>query len=572
MHGVVRSACGARESIQFEQGVQHRSSQTPAKQRTVKISEIVDIICRHAFAHGLDDEALDAVIHIAARKTELDQTRQGLELSRGLGNEPALQGLLRVYKDYYPDIILGSASTSRKSFAPQPDAEWQARNSVTLEGIDSVEIFVEKLDSIEPPGQLVSFLTDPLLQKYVELKPSPVVSARIGLWLAACLEEQASAAIQGTGDIALLAELFNALLQHARYTKTLLPVVPAFLKEYISVWNGRDNVDAILGLLAYVPGDSFEDVHSEYLAPIERALSGNGLSSCVHMVDLYAGLLQHRVALLAQQEPEHRQPALSSPSQQFLKDSVSHFANLSTSLVLSLPPQMGYEVVSAVLSYWELLSTSSKPHVIPILLPPMHLVYQLLQSPSAAVVSRICGIIGNYKQAFDAHPRPVKHFYPSEVTDGLNWCLRDIYNLFWVARGLAVVENKSVGMYCDPALRSSLNDYLTGHDPEHAIGHIFNLSNNAWLTAMSSAAWQALEDQEIDRAKLDRGHVQRHTGPVSQQSLAALRDGGVSVDWEGVNGYKVYVLNWLAERGLGGLRELMFATVTDLKSGQANTT
>ena len=41
-----------------------------------------------------------------------------LELSRGLGNEPALQGLLRVYKDYYPEIILGSAATSRKSFAP----------------------------------------------------------------------------------------------------------------------------------------------------------------------------------------------------------------------------------------------------------------------------------------------------------------------------------------------------------------------------------------------------------------------------------------------------------------------
>lgn len=40
-----------------------------------------------------------------------------LELSRGPGNEPALQGLLRVYKDYYPDIILGSASISRKSFA-----------------------------------------------------------------------------------------------------------------------------------------------------------------------------------------------------------------------------------------------------------------------------------------------------------------------------------------------------------------------------------------------------------------------------------------------------------------------
>jgi centromere protein I len=40
----------------------------------VKVSAVVDIICRHALVHGLDAEAVDAVIHIAARKTELDQT------------------------------------------------------------------------------------------------------------------------------------------------------------------------------------------------------------------------------------------------------------------------------------------------------------------------------------------------------------------------------------------------------------------------------------------------------------------------------------------------------------------
>jgi centromere protein I len=93
---------------------------------------------------------------------------------------------------------------------------------VTLEGIDGVEAFVEMLDRIEPPGQLVSFLTDPLLQKFVELKPSPIVSARIGLWLATCLEDLASAAVRGTEDTALLAELLNALLQHARYTKVCI--------------------------------------------------------------------------------------------------------------------------------------------------------------------------------------------------------------------------------------------------------------------------------------------------------------------------------------------------------------
>ena len=349
--------------------------------------------------------------------------------------------------------------------------------------------------------------------------------------------------------------------------QTLLPTTLAFVKEYILVWNGRDHVDAVLGLLAYVPGDSFEDIHAEYLAPVERALSSNDSpSSYVGVADLYFGLLQHRIALLSQQEPKHHQPA-----QQFLRDSVSHFATMSTSLVLSLPAQTGHDIVSAVLRYWELLSTSSKPHVIPILLPPMHLVYHLIQSPSTALVSQLCGLVGNYKEAFDAHPRPVKHYYPSEVTDELNWCLRDIYNLFWVARGLVVAENKSVGMYCDPALRSSLNEYLVGLNPEHTIGHMFNLSNNAWLSAMSSAAWHALEEREIDQAKLDRSNVQRHAGPVSQQSLAALRNAGVGVDWEGANSYKVYVLNWLAERGLEGLRKLMFATVTDLRSVQAST-
>jgi centromere protein I len=37
------------------------------------------------------------------------------------------------------------------------------------------------------------------------------------------------------------------------------------------------------------------------------------------------------------------------------------------------------------------------------------------------------------------------------------------------------------------------------------------------------------------------------------------------VDWDGSNGYKVFVLHWLAERGLGGIKDLMFATVTELK-------
>ncbi len=97
------------------------------------------------------------------------------------------------------------------------DGDW--KDSVTLEGIDNVEAFVERLDRIEPPGQLISFLTDPLLQKYVELKPSPLVSIRINLWLATCVEEQVKL---HDNDPNVLAELFDGLLQHAQYTKVSL--------------------------------------------------------------------------------------------------------------------------------------------------------------------------------------------------------------------------------------------------------------------------------------------------------------------------------------------------------------
>jgi centromere protein I len=90
---------------------------------------------------------------------------------------------------------------------------------VTLEGIDNVDDFVEKLDRIEPPGQLVSLLVDPLLQKYVDLKPSPTTSTRIGLWLATCLEEQYEATRSGSGDDRYMSEILDGLLKYGQYTK-----------------------------------------------------------------------------------------------------------------------------------------------------------------------------------------------------------------------------------------------------------------------------------------------------------------------------------------------------------------
>jgi centromere protein I len=38
-----------------------------------------------------------------------------MELTRQAGNEPPLVGLMRVYKDYFPDIIVGDVTSGRAS-------------------------------------------------------------------------------------------------------------------------------------------------------------------------------------------------------------------------------------------------------------------------------------------------------------------------------------------------------------------------------------------------------------------------------------------------------------------------
>jgi centromere protein I len=433
--------------------------------------------------------------------------------------------------------------------------------SVTLEGIDNVDDFVERLDRIEPPGQMIAFLTDPLLQKYVELKPSPVTSTRINLWLSTCLEDLYEVERMGSGDPKYAQEIFDGLIKHAENGKSLHPTAINFIRAYLPIWNGKENFDAILELLAHLPIDSFQDAYTNYFSLVERAISSHGSSAYKELIGFYTSLLQQQVCCATSKST--RRDSIGS---EVFHDLAAHVSMLSNSLLLSLPVGEGQPLISSTLSFYELLSSSSKPHVVPIILPPMHLVYLLTQHASSTTFSRICGIIGAYKSAFDQHPKPVKEYYPNHVTDALNWCLRDIYQLIWIARALVTSENKALGLHCDPALRSTLNNYISVIDREYSIGTAFGFSNYAWLASMSAAAWRALEEREITKEGYDKSSIRYHQGPVSQRSLEVLkRKGGVSVDWDGANGYKVFVLNWLAERGLGGVRELMFATVTELR-------
>lgn len=192
-----------------------------------------------------------------------------MELMRQAGNQPPLVGLLRVYKDYYPDVIVGNTA-GRASVFTHPNQEWKERlqtiqytnsqranngrsteqhafkvarksngarrtrssilpevhtshaqaTSVTLEEIDSVHDLIYNLEKIEPPNQLVAAIGDPLLQKFLQLRSSEASMRRIDEWLLAFFEDQLESAHSAESTIL---EMLGAVLEYTRYTKVCLP-------------------------------------------------------------------------------------------------------------------------------------------------------------------------------------------------------------------------------------------------------------------------------------------------------------------------------------------------------------
>ena len=89
------------------------------------------------------------------------------------------------------------------------------QSSVTLEEIEHVSDFVDKLEKIELPNQLVASLKDPLLHKLLQLKPSVSTSQRIDQWLLAFFEDQ----LETPESEKTILEMLEAIRDYSNHTK-----------------------------------------------------------------------------------------------------------------------------------------------------------------------------------------------------------------------------------------------------------------------------------------------------------------------------------------------------------------
>ncbi|KAK1760496.1 centromere protein I [Echria macrotheca] len=525
-----------------------------------------------------------------------------LGLSRQTGSDPALTGLLRVFKNYYPEIIVGQVTRGRAAAFKHPDLQWRERleeirnqhvehqddgirngfavnhvlarqmrgsklgglpvvhtlhaqeNSVTLEEIDSAETLAKNLEKIELPTQLVAILADPLLQKLLLLRPDAEAFERIENWLRACIDDVAG----GDAEPSSLLDLVEILHEFVLSTKILPRILLFFFEALLRIWDGREKRDAIVETLSFVPLLDYGHLRTQLFQPLENSLLDNTPESQLVLLKFYT-LLLRRWIILVRASPKANPAARDS-----IHDLISHVNNLALTLTQTSPKASTYlSILDFYQSCASLFSHRQILEHVEITIPPALLVYILQFSNSQAVLSRLCSTLAVYKRAWEAVMLPPAKRQLTrrerEQINTFNGFLMDLCNCLWRERAFSTTDLNAQGCRIPPPLVPSLSGYVRAIDADLHLTALFGLSHSPVVCLQSISYVRELEDNDDEVAT-------RHAGPVTQMSLAQLTTrGGLRLTWQE---YRLGVLQHLEKQGFPGVPELMYNTMKNLMKGK----
>ncbi|GKU01728.1 unnamed protein product [Fusarium langsethiae] len=456
------------------------------------------------------------------------------------GNDPSLIGLLRVFKDYYPEVIVGEVVRGKASSFKHPDPQWRDRldeiqeahfyksqegvsrprdgfrvhrpigraarkktipsvhtshvteDAITLEEIENAVGFVKSIEKLELPNQLVAVLADPLLQKLIVLRPSSESDQRISNWLNSALQDVQD----GDADEATFFEILDIFRDYVVSTKVLPSLLLEFFARFLPLWDGSQHRDSMLAILSYSPLLDFQKLYQHIFKPLEEATFDNTPESQLAVLGLYKNILHHWTVVLESSDtiPDYASDAVA--------DLIRHVNPLALSIVQT---STSVSARSAILDFYEqnsrLISHETLKHYIRIELPPSHLIYILFFSSSVAIMSRICAILASYKKGFEMA------MLTKPKRDGTN-----------------------------------------------------RIDSSSYNRVFSKRCIQGLENAEINSGTPLNT---RHEGPPTQSSLGQLvSSGGIRISWQD---YRIKVLEELSAKELAGITDLLKNTMTILR-------
>ncbi|GAO48660.1 Mis6-domain-containing protein [Saitoella complicata NRRL Y-17804] len=509
----------------------------------------------------------------------------------------ALNALLRVYADYYPDVVVANTRRGgrRGVVFKDPDPEFSERLAAiqakqgdrpssggfegakrrrtgegsylipdshtygststtitTLEEIRSIHDLVESIEKLELPSQLASVLDEEVLQVLLIHKGGEMVDARLNHWVGHMLEEEWTAI--RLAKAGKRTERFVSLLEKIeRYTARtgqMLLAVEDWLADMLPSWDGMILREGVMKLLAWVSPEA-EDIKEAFLDPVQALFDKGdkvfrrGWLVCIGKIVRRWGV--YHVAYLTSDA-----------------SSLQHLAtclNACTALVLS--ESACYTVV--LVCYEQFAALPLDRDIMQIHLPPAPLIQHVFFSGSPTHTSILCGLIARFKTAFELYDARARkghgELLSKDFVAGFNSYVMDVCNCLWRGRGFNRSDRNATGFGLGEEAIEKLRGVAAARGDN--LAGLFSLTHSPLFALYSARTFASILERQCSTVSV--------TDPVTNVMLKQLAEsGGPKIDY---SDFRVELLEELREGGLVGVVEFLYGSMTSLmsrKSGVGN--
>eukprot|EP00999_Lentomonas_sp_LEN2_P000115 NODE_110_length_2276_cov_80.258260_g87_i0.p1 GENE.NODE_110_length_2276_cov_80.258260_g87_i0~~NODE_110_length_2276_cov_80.258260_g87_i0.p1 ORF type:complete len:678 (+),score=98.58 NODE_110_length_2276_cov_80.258260_g87_i0:65-2035(+) len=524
---------------------------------TIEIHESYQALeqCYGVLFHFLDYETLrpflfQLLFRVTKRVNVVPfRCRKLISMYEKIGHDPQLIALMALYKALYPSLMAVKLPPLRKVPFKDVDPTWRAwlvqhihptdpsgndglehkeelvaqitskrlrlsktkvipmpetsapDQKATVADISSMHEFVKKIDSIVLPDQVVSVLNSDFLQHFLALKPDGVSIQRLSWWLVTALNNLTTRSIVRANDLSYLQTIFRSVVTLSRYIRELLPEVENFLVNFFANWNGLDCKQEIFDLLPMFHPNSFENIFGAFF-PLQKLFVLSNVRWKAEFVSSLTLLVENWAS--KDWKAYYNDQSETSPKFELLApdDGVDHFLSLYKFIkhvdklcTLGLQLESDHPIMQhATLEFFEMVVQLVTRFGLPFLIiPSPAIVYRCAFSSNAFAVSRICGIISQYKPAVQVLKGTSEngsgHVYFDGLTksrvknglenlDTLNTYICDLKNALWSAKIYRPSEKENTLCFAFPdAVKIQLEKY---QDRDYSFSIMFSTPFLGW--------------------------------------------------------------------------------------------
>ncbi|EWC44573.1 hypothetical protein DRE_06654 [Drechslerella stenobrocha 248] len=537
-----------------------------------------------------------------------------MKLYEDHGDEPAVVGLLQVYRSFYPDIILigtrkrssfklwdpvwvqnvvliqsreenaqdvGKAgdsqlrlrkgnritSKARNSIVPTLHTFDASETSVTLEEIDSARDLVNNLQKLELPSQVGAVFRDDMFRNFVLLKDSPAIAIRLDDWTGAALFEELDVEQSSKSPSERLDAFLHHIWDYTAMRKALLPPVVDFLKEYMKSWNGKWHRETILGLLSFVQFSQLNDLQIEYFQKLETLFMNNSPTDVTALIRFHTAYARNVIIQYSTTQNRDQEADIRHALRQY----ILYVDQLNTQALVTFrtTPAVVSLLHTALEFYDTVVHVPIERPVFDIVYPADVVIYSSVFLGDSVSFSTLCGILAVYKQSFleqtevrSRDPKVARYGEPDRAyVDHFNGFLMDISNFFWRFRCFyrdPAKDTNALGCLMRDDFITHLN--LAANARELSLNGIFTVTHSATFSRFNAECLRFLEDRHEE---LKSDLEVRHAGPVTSKSLTGLAgDGGYKIEYRV---FKMASLEYLRRKGFDGVYSLIYSTMKKLR-------